>query len=159
MARSTPPSPPVYIVVHGFCTNGVVQVRVFRFGDVGCDEVFLCWTVVSFDSSSQMRAKALGDDQSLETAISFILDNFDTCMTLPRAVNKLVAESDQGGEDIPACLKHDDSPAVDLLLALAKRYVDAVGKRPSLLSSPSLLVSLVSYLSSLLVTWLTYRCL
>ena len=80
-------------------------------------------------------------------------------MTLPRAVNKLVAESDQGGEDIPACLKHDDSPAVDLLLALAKRYVDAVGKRPSLLSSPSLLVSLVSYLSSLLVTWLTYRCL
>lgn len=74
-----------------------------------------------------MRAKALGDDQSLETAIGFILDNFDKCMTLPRALNKLVADSDEGGDDmIPACLKHDDSPAVDLLLALAKRFVGAI---------------------------------
>eukprot|EP00904_Undaria_pinnatifida_P009351 jgi/Undpi1/5546/HiC_scaffold_2.g00823.m1 len=71
-----------------------------------------------------VRAKALGDDHSLETAIAFVLDNFDKCMSLPRGVNAILAEGNprEGDEDIPACLKHDDSPAVDLLLALAKRY-------------------------------------
>lgn len=88
--------------------------------------MLFCWTVLSFDSSYQVRAKALSDVQSLETAIGFILDNFDTCMTLPRALNKLVTDSDEVGDEIPACLKDDDSPAVDLLLALAKRFVGVV---------------------------------
>ena len=106
------------------------DVHVFFAATNGYDIPGTCYNFVFvldglfFRFFCQVRAKALGDDHSLETAIAFVLDNFDKCMSLPRGVNTILAEGNprEGDEDIPACLKHDDSPAVDLLLALAKRY-------------------------------------
>ena len=57
----------------------------------------------------------------METAISFLLANFDACMR-PRAEpngSNTVFE----GCCVPACLGDDESPAVDLLIAVADRLV------------------------------------
>lgn len=72
-----------------------------------------------------MRAKALGDEAALETAVSFLVKNFKSCMR-PAAdgSNGMDLEED---EAVPACLADDDSPAVDLIMAVAKRYSQRVG--------------------------------
>ncbi len=79
----------------------------------------------------QVRAKALGDESAVKGAIEFILQNFDDCMAAAKSqdnsecvgANVAEDEDDASGDDasVPACLEDDDSPAVDLLVALAKR--------------------------------------
>lgn len=78
----------------------------------------------------QVRAKALGDDHALHSAIDFILQNFDGCMVNSKTPDdsksgsedgRLEDEDDPMAVSVPACLEDDESPAVDLLLALAKR--------------------------------------
>lgn len=78
----------------------------------------------------QVRAKALGDEPAVQSAIDFILNNFDDCMASAKSSDGLegadAAASEKGGLEsdlVPACLEDDESPAVDLLLALAKRQV------------------------------------
>lgn len=74
----------------------------------------------------QVRAKALGDEPVLEKVIQYILEHFECCMTSVKSPDDSThsAEDSALGDDIlvPACLEDDDSPAVDLLLALAQRY-------------------------------------
>ncbi|CAM9098845.1 unnamed protein product [Ascophyllum nodosum] len=68
-----------------------------------------------------VRAKALGDEETMETAIAFTLDNFDACMS-PREERECKDSCAWlGGDAMPACLADDESPVVDLLLAMAKR--------------------------------------
>ena len=57
----------------------------------------------------------------METAIAFTLDNFDACMS-PREERECKDSCAWlGGDAMPACLADDESPVVDLLLAMAKR--------------------------------------
>lgn len=75
----------------------------------------------------QVRAKALGDEPVLAKVIEYILENFEYCMTSVKSTDgstDSAAEDGALGDDmlVPACLEDDDSPAVDLLLALAQRY-------------------------------------
>lgn len=76
----------------------------------------------------QVRAKALGDEPAVQSAIEFILQNFDDCMASAKSSDGLEAvDAPENGalesNLVPACLEDDESPAVDLLLALAKRQV------------------------------------
>lgn len=65
----------------------------------------------------------------MQSAIDFILNNFDDCMASAKSSDGLEgadSASEKGGLEsdlVPACLEDDESPAVDLLLALAKRQV------------------------------------
>lgn len=76
----------------------------------------------------QVRAKALGDELAVQSAIDFILQNFDDCMASAKSSDGLggvtASENDALESNlVPACLEDDESPAVDLLLAVAKRQV------------------------------------
>lgn len=66
----------------------------------------------------QVRAKALGDEAVMETAISFLLGNFYDCM---RPAGEADDEGHEGEGAMLACLADDESPAVDLLVALSRR--------------------------------------
>lgn len=62
----------------------------------------------------------------MQAAIDFILQNFDECMTSAMSSDGLETEAAVGRDAlesilVPACLEDDESPAVDLLLALSKR--------------------------------------
>lgn len=75
-----------------------------------------------------MRAKALGDEDALSSAIDFLLNNFHDCMQPPQPSVELSStasgfslEETEGTCHVPACLENDASPAVDVLLAMAER--------------------------------------
>ncbi|CAM9161207.1 unnamed protein product [Ectocarpus sp. 12 AP-2014] len=106
------------------------------FQVAGTDELRHFCTLRLFDGmdsdnalSILVRAKAFGDERVLEAAIDYILGHFDSCMASLKPPDGFRGEAEDGGgtlEDsmttlIPACLEDDESPAVDLLLALAKR--------------------------------------
>ncbi|CAN0422524.1 unnamed protein product [Ectocarpus sp. 8 AP-2014] len=107
------------------------------FQVAGTDELKRFCTLRLFDGmdsdnalSILVRAKAFGDERVLEAAIDYILGHFDSCMASLKPPDGLGGEAEDGGDTlgedpmttlIPACLEDDESPAVDLLLALAKR--------------------------------------
>lgn len=74
----------------------------------------------------QVRAKALGDETVLEKVIEYVLEHFECCMTSVKSQDSSTDSAEDGALGdamlVPACLEDDDSPAVDLLLALAQRY-------------------------------------
>lgn len=68
----------------------------------------------------QVRAKALGDQDALAAAIDFLLNNFHECMGVTASGRAAGSDGDEA-EEVPACLEDDSSPAVDVLVAMAKR--------------------------------------
>lgn len=79
-------------------------------------------------SVHKVRAKALGDEDALSSAIDFLLNNFHDCMQPPQpsvevspTASGCSLEETEGMYHVPACLEDDTSPAVDVLLAMAER--------------------------------------
>lgn len=113
---------------------GETEVVTLRQPDMPhhCSKSFCLTPASEFDlvACCQVRAKAFGDERVLEAAIDYILGHFDSCMASLKPPDGFGGEAEDGGgtleEDpmttlIPACWEDDESPAVDLLLALAKR--------------------------------------
>lgn len=69
----------------------------------------------------QVRAKALAEEEALAAAIDFVLNNFHQCMAHGGDAHHGIASDTDEAAEVPACLEDDQSPAVDVLIAMASR--------------------------------------